>query len=116
MPVSSEPPSEGPLDGNPRPDLDLLVSDLSLATLPPRGWMLDRLPTASLASAFAAALTTTTLAFGAIAGAPVILATLAALLLAGSAVLMRDLAAARATLQVARVGLLVWLVVSAVFL
>jgi len=100
----------------PRPDLEILASEPSLASLRWHGWQLDGLPTTSVGWAFAGALGTSLLAFGALGAALVIIGAVIALLLAGSAVLMRDVPAARATLQIARVGLLGCLLASAAHL
>jgi hypothetical protein len=103
-------------DRRPSSDLDVLAVDPSLAALAWHGWQLDGLPTTSVAWAFAGAMITTWLSFGAFATAPVIVAMLIGLLLTGSASLMRDVAAARATLRVTRVGLIAWALISAMLM
>ena len=100
----------------PRPDLEILTAEPALASLRWQGWQLDSLPTTSVGWAFAGALGTSLFAFGAFGAALVVIGIVVALLLAGSAVLMRDVPAARATLHLARVGLLGCLLVSAAHL
>jgi hypothetical protein len=95
-----------------RTDLDVLTGEPSLASLRWHGWQLDGLPTTSVGWAFAGALGTTSLAYGTLGAALVIIGIVVTLLLAGSAVLMRDVPAARVTLKLARVGLLACLLVS----
>jgi len=100
----------------PRPDLDVLSAEPSLASLRWQGWQLDGLPTTSVAWAFVGALGTSLLAFGALGAALVIIAIVIVVMLTSSAVLMRDVVAARTTLQLARVGLLGCLLASAAHL
>jgi VIT1/CCC1 family predicted Fe2+/Mn2+ transporter len=137
MSATSEPTPDRPSDGNgaaeprrprrperrpprrPRPtraDLDVLTSEPSLDSLRWHGWQLADLPTTSVGWAFAGALGTTLFAYGAIGAGFVVTLILVAMLLAWSAVMTRDLSAARATLRIARVGLLGCLIVSAVHL
>lgn len=99
-----------------RPDLDVLHSEPSLASLRWSGWHLDGLPTTSVAYAFAAALGTALFTYGAVGAALVVASVLVAVLLAASAMLMRDVPAARATLRLARLGLLGVVLVSAAHL
>jgi hypothetical protein len=106
MSASSDPPT----------DYDVIARIPSLASLARRGWQLDRLPTTSVAVSFAAAVLTTSLAFGLPATLPLILATLVALLLAGSATIMRDVGAARSMLRMTRLALLAWVLLSALYL
>jgi Mn2+/Fe2+ NRAMP family transporter len=97
-------------------DLDVIAGIPCLAPLARRGWHLDRLPTTSVALSFAAAVLTTTLAFGVLASVPLILTTAVGLLLAASATIMKDVTATRITLQLTRVGLLAWVLLTAVHL
>jgi hypothetical protein len=97
-------------------DLEVIAGIPCLAPLARRGWHLDRLPTTSVALSFAAAVLTTTLAFGVVATVPLILATSVGVALAGSARIMRDVTATRITLQLTRAGLLAWVLLTAVHL
>ena len=100
----------------PRTDLEILGSEPSLASLSGLGWHLDGLPTTSVGLAFAGTLGTALFAFGPLGATLVIVGMAVFWLLAASAVLMRDVPAARATLRIARISLLVGLLASAAHL
>lgn len=90
------------------PDLAVLMSHPSLASLRKQGWRLDRLPTTSTAWAFAGTLLISMIAFGPTNAFLVVVIGAMAVAVTGYSLAVGDHRSARGILLLARVCLLVW--------